>query len=60
MVGEYYTISGQPSKIASPRIKYLENYYGFELKMQDIANAIQHECFEYLFNGKKAELEVCF
>lgn len=60
LIADYATISGQPTKIASPRIKFLEQYYGFEGQLQDIANAIEHEVFEYLFNGKKAELENCF
>ena len=57
LIADYTTISGQPTKIASPRIKFLESYYGFEMQLQDIVNAIEHEVFEYLFNGKKSELE---
>ena len=55
--GEYITVSGQPTKICTPRIKFSESYYGFEAQLQDIANALQHEVYEYLFKGKKAELE---
>lgn len=57
MVGDYFTISGQPTKIASPRIKFLEQYYGFENQLADIAANIESEVYEYLFNGKHEELE---
>lgn len=55
--GEYFTVSGQPTKIASPRIKFLEQYYGFENELADIAANIKSEVYEYLFNGKHEELE---
>lgn len=57
ITGEYITISGQPTKIASPRIKFLEQYYGFENELADIAANIESEVYEYLFNGKHEELE---
>ena len=57
MIGDYFTISGQPTKIASPRIKFLEQYYGFENELADIAANIESEVYEYLFNGKHEELE---
>lgn len=58
--GEYITVSGQPTKIVTPRIKFSESYYGFENQLADIAANIESEVYEYLFNGKKAELENCF
>lgn len=60
ITAEYITISGQPTKIVTPRIKFQESYYGFEYKLAAIADCVQHEVFEYLFNGKKAELKQCF
>ena len=57
MVGDYFTVSGQPTKIASPRIKFLGQYYGFENELADIAANIESEVYEYLFNGKHEELE---
>jgi hypothetical protein len=57
MVGDYFTISGQPTKICTPRIKFLEQYYGFENELADIAANIESEVYEYLFNGKHEELE---
>lgn len=60
ITGEYITVSGQPTKITTPRIKFMESYYGFEAQLQDISHAMRHEAYEYLFNGKKAELEQCF
>ena len=41
----------------TPRIKFLEQYYGFENQLADIAANIESEVYEYLFNGKHEELE---
>lgn len=57
MIGDYFTVSGQPIKIATPRIKFLERYYGFENQLADITANIESEVYEYLFNGKREELE---
>jgi hypothetical protein len=60
ITAEYITTSGQATKIVTPRIKFQPSYYGFEHKLAIIADCVQKEVFEYLFNGKKAELENCF
>lgn len=57
MVGDFLTVCGQPTKISTPRIKFLEQYYGFENELADIAANIESEVYEYLFNGKHEELE---
>ena len=58
LTADYFTISEQPVPIRTPRIKFLESYYGFENELQDLANNIENEVYQYLFEFKNASSDM--
>lgn len=50
--------NGQKTAINTPRIKFNTETYGFEEELETIMNEIESEVYEFLFNGKKAQLEL--
>jgi len=50
--------NGQKTAINTPRIKFNSETYGFEEELENIVDEIESEVYEFLFNGKKAQLEL--
>lgn len=50
--------SNQKMAINTHRIRFNESRYGFEEELESLTDEIRIECFEYLFNGKRAQLEL--
>lgn len=56
--GEMEVIGGLKATVISPRLKYNEEIFGFEHELGEVLIALQKEIYAYLFQGKKAKLEV--
>lgn len=56
--GEMEVKHGLRATVITPRLKYNEEIFGFEHELGDVLTALQREIYAYLFQGKKAELEV--
>lgn len=54
LTADYFTINEQPVPIRTPRMKFNENYYGFEIRLQEIVAQIEQEVYQYLFEMKSA------
>lgn len=54
----YETPNGLKTCINTPRIKIAQISFGFEDELEEIAEAIKQEVYEYLFNGKRAQLSL--
>jgi hypothetical protein len=50
--------NGQKTAINTPRIKFNSETYGFEEDLESIVFEIETEVYEFLFKGKKAQLEL--
>lgn len=53
-------LNGQKVAINSPRITFKNVTYGFEEELESIVNDIEKETYKFLFEGKKAQLELGF
>lgn len=42
--------------INSPKLLFVGTKYGFEKDLEDLADALEDELYEFVFNGKKAQL----
>ena len=58
IIADLYTVSGQKVTVNSPRIKFDTGYYGFEMALEDLVAGIEKEVYDYLFAGKRAQLEL--
>ena len=56
--GEMEVKGGLKATVISPRLKYNEEIFGFEHELGTVLMSLQKEIYAYLFQGKKAELEV--
>lgn len=54
----YETPNGLKTCINTPRIKVAQSSFGFEEELEEIADAIKEEVYEFLFNGKQAQLSL--
>lgn len=54
----YETPNGLKTCINTPRIKIAQTSFGFEEELEKIADAIISEVYEFLFNGKQAQLSL--
>lgn len=54
----YETPNGLKTCINTPRIKIAQTSFGFEEELEEIADAIKEEVYEFLFNGKQAQLSL--
>lgn len=43
--------------INSPKLLFVGTKYGFEKDLEDLADALEDELYEFVFNGKKAQLD---
>lgn len=52
--------NGSKTALNSPRIKLANDQFKFEAYIQDIVNELEEEVIGYLFEGKRAQLEMAF
>lgn len=57
ITGLFTTPNGQKTCINSPRLR-LTDEYGFEEILEQIIEKLRHEVYEFLFNNKRAQLEL--
>lgn len=50
--------NNQKTAINSPRLKFNSETYGFEEELEEISGKIESEVYEFLFKGKKAQLDL--
>lgn len=58
ITGQYITDSGQDTNINTPRIKLSVDVYGVEKELEAILIQIESEAYEFLFKGKRAQMEL--
>lgn len=58
LTGLFTVSNNQKTAIDSPRLKYNTETFGFEEELEDIVCNIEEEVFEFLFEGKKAQMEL--
>lgn len=58
LTGTFTADSNQKMVINSHRMKFNSERYGFEEEMEEIVGEIESEVYEFLFNNKKAQLEI--
>lgn len=56
--GVFTVSNNQKVAINSPRLKFNTITFGFEEELEDITATIEAEVYAFLFNGKKAQLEL--
>ena len=56
--GVYETDELIKTSICTPKINYATEVFGFESELEDIVFDIEDEVYQYLFEGKKAQLEL--
>lgn len=54
----YTAPSGHRIAINSHRLRFVDVVYGFEAELEGVVNQIEDECYMYLFENKKAQLEL--
>ena len=54
----FETANGLKTCINTPRIKLSQISFGFEEELEQIVDAIKSEVYEFLFNGKSAQLSL--
>jgi hypothetical protein len=61
ITGTYESKNGVKVAMNSPRIKFTDTSMGrFSEDIEKVHDAIEEECYEYVFNGKKAQLSIDF
>lgn len=60
ITGKLKTETGHETAINSQRIKFNGTKYGFEEDLEDLMTDLEGEVFEYVMNGKQAQLEMAF
>lgn len=58
LTGLFTVSNNQKTAINSPRLKFNTETFGFEEELEEIAADIENEVYEFLFKGKKAQLEL--
>lgn len=58
LTGLFTVSNNQKTEINSPRLKYNTETFGFEEELENIVCDIEEEVYEFLFEGKKAQLEL--
>lgn len=58
LTGLFTVSNNQETAINSPRLKYNTETFGFEEELENIVCDIEEEVYEFLFEGKKAQLEL--
>lgn len=58
LTGLFTVSNNQKTAINSPRLKYNTEIFGFEEDLENIVCDIENEVYEFLFEGKKAQMEL--
>lgn len=58
LTGLFTVSNNQKTAINSPRLKYNTETFGFEEELEDIVCSIEEEVYKFLFEGKKAQMEL--
>ena len=58
LTGLFTVANNQKTTISTPRMKFNVESFGFEEDLENIVNSIENEVYEFLFEGKKAQLEL--
>lgn len=58
LTGLFTVSNNQKTAINTPRMKYNVETFGFEEELENIVCDIENEVYEFLFEGKKAQLEL--
>lgn len=58
LTGLFTVSNNQKTAINSPRLKFNTETFGFEEELEEIAADIENEVYAFLFEGKKAQLEL--
>lgn len=58
LTGLFTVSNNQKTAINSPRLKYNVETFGFEEELENIVCDIENEVYEFLFEGKKAQLSL--
>lgn len=58
LTGLFTVSNNQKTAINSPRLKFNTETFGFEEELETIVNTIENEVYGFLFEGKKAQLEL--
>lgn len=58
IAGVYETDELIKTSICTPKINYATEVFGFESELENIVFDIEDEVYQYLFEGKKAQLEL--
>lgn len=58
LTGLFTVSNNQKTAINSPRLKFNTETFGFEEELETIVNSIENEVYGFLFEGKKAQLEL--
>ncbi len=58
IMAEIDTDAGIPVGIATHRIKFEDEIYGFETKLLEACNRIEDEAYKYLYEDKKSQLSI--
>ena len=58
LTGLFTVSNNQKTAINSPRLKFNTETFGFEEELEEIVADIENEVYEFLFKGKKAQLEL--
>nr|DAM09353.1 MAG TPA: hypothetical protein [Caudoviricetes sp.] len=58
LTGLFTVSNNQKTAINTPRMKFNTETFGFEEELENNVSDIENEVYEFLFNGKKAQLEL--
>lgn len=58
LTGLFEFANGMKAAINSPRIKFANESFGFEIELEEICTKIEKEVYEFLFENKRAQLEL--
>ena len=58
LTGTFTADSNQKMAINSHRMKFKDSRYGFEEEMEEIIGEIESEVYQFLFKGKKCQMEL--
>ena len=58
LTGLFTVSSNQKTAINTPRMKYAVETFGFEEELENIVCDIENEVYEFLFDGKRAQMDL--
>lgn len=60
IIGMFDSPGGVPMSMISHRLRFSGSSYGWEDELEELTAAVETETWEYLYNGKAAQLEIPF